>query len=354
MSAPTDLPLVDRLATLGHAAWGAPVTLDAAQVQVLLASRPHEGVVCLLGAAVEQGLIETEAQSAELISGAWSELMASAVQLDMLLLQVAATLTAVRIDTRVLKGVANATLDEVDPSWRSYNDVDVLVPSGKLLAAVDALRAIGLQPIAAPVGRRWAASHAKSLTLTHASGMQVDVHRMLAAGPFGSRLRAGCLFENGRPFEVGGVSLTALSDTQRFLHACYHAALGGAPGTRHRRDLLLLAKANLPTATEAHFVDGWSPSVVAAALKWADAGVGALGAEWTAWLECMTSDPADDALLAAYGGSFRDIAKAELRATSGFIAKAQYAAALVWPSRANLVARGVSRRQHLRGLVSRR
>jgi hypothetical protein len=125
-------------------------------------------------------------------------------------------------------------------------------------------------------------------------------------------------------------------------------------GARHRRDVLLLSRFVQPSAVESRFAEGWSSSVVAAALSWADEGVAALGADWTGWLATRSADPADDALLAAYGGSFRDIARAELRTTSGWIAKAQYAAALVWPSRANLAARGVTRRQHLRRLVSSR
>lgn len=354
MSVTTDRPIVDRLTTLGLVEWGTPLTLETPQVDALLSARPHEGLVCLLGAAVERGLVDVEPADGARVTGAWTELMASAVQLDTLLLQVTEALTAAGIDSRVLKGVANATLDEVDRSWRSYNDVDVLVPADKLLPAVDALDGIGLQPIAAPVSRRWAGRNSKSLTLLHGSGMQVDVHRMLAAGPFGARLRPGCLFEQAQLLDVGGVSLTALSDTQRFLHACYHATLGGVPGARHRRDVLLLAKANAPIAVDSQFADGWSPAVVAAALEWADAGVDVLGADWTTWLGSRTVDPADDALIAAYGGSFRDIAKAELRATRGPLARVQYAAALAWPSNDNLVSRGKTRWQHVRGLVARR
>ncbi len=353
MSVATDRPIAHRLVTLGLIEWGMPITLDAAQVDALLTSSTHEGLVCLLGAAVERGLVGVEPKSEERITAAWTELMASAVQLDTLLLQVAEVLGAAGIDSRVLKGVAVATLDEVDPSWRSYNDVDVLVPSDDLLPAANALVAIGLKPIASPVSSRWAGRNAKSLTLVHQSGMQVDVHRMLAAGPFGARIRPDRLFELGQRLEVGGVSLVALSDTQRFFHACYHAALGGQPGARHRRDVLLLANTNPPIALDPHFADGWSQAVVAAALKWADDDVHALGDDWTAWLNARTPDPADDALIAAYGGSFRDIAKAELRAARSPVAKVQFAAALAWPSRANLVSRGKTRWQHIRGLVSR-
>ena len=345
--------IADRLATLGLCEWGAPLTLTDAEVEAFVTSRSHEGLVCLLGAAVERGFVEVSSAAAGQLTTAWAEVMASAVQLDALLLRVTSALAAARIDSRVLKGVANASLDEFDPSWRSYNDVDVLVPADSLVAAADALATIGLRPIAAPVGRRWARSNAKSVTLQHESGMQVDVHRMLAAGPFGSRVRSECLFGPGRRFEVGGVQLTALSDAHRFFHACYHATLGGAPGARHRRDVLLLASATAPTVIESTLGDGWSPAVIAAALRWANEDVDVLSAEWLNWLAATRFSADDQALLKSYGGSFREIARAELKATRGLMAKISYATALVWPSSANLAARGKSRWQHLRGLVVR-
>jgi hypothetical protein len=307
----------------------------------------------LLGAAVDAGLLTVDPVSARDITDAWAELMARAVQLDMLLVQVVTALAAVGIECKVLKGVANATLDEVNQSWRSYNDVDVLVPVDLLSESAKALESLELRPIAAPVGRRWARSHAKSLTLQHTSGMQVDVHRMLAAGPFGSRIAPERLSGSGHSFEIGGATVTALSDTQRFFHACYHAMLGGVRGARHRRDVLLLAHAMSPRDVEVELSDGWSSAVVAAALRWADADVKTLSPVWTAWLASAPIDPADDALLVAYDGSFRKIARAELRATHGTVARARYASALVWPSRANLAARGLSRWRHLRSLVAR-
>lgn len=344
--------VVGRLSTLGLVEWGAPRELGSALVDHLLSTAAHEGLVCLLGAAADTGHIELGPDDALRVRTAWGEVLARAVQLDGLLLEVCECLAAAGVAARVLKGAAVAMLDELDPAWRSYNDVDVLVPSDQLLAAVDALAVLGLRPITFPVSRRWAGRFAKSLTLQHTSGAQVDLHRMLAAGPFGTRVRAASLFDDGHPLVVGGVELTALSDPHRFLHACYHAALGGVRGPRHRRDLLLLAATVPPASLAAHVADGWSLTVVHAAMSWAgESPAGALPGEWSQWLDTQPIDPADTALLPAPGDTFRDSARAQLRAAGGPVAKVRYGAALVWPTRAHLHDRGQTRRQHLLRLL---
>ncbi|MDO8362945.1 MAG: nucleotidyltransferase family protein [Actinomycetota bacterium] len=351
MTASLTAAVAARLATLGLGDWGPALALAPTEVAQVLSAAAHEGLVCLLGAALDGGLVHVDTASASQVEAAWAEAMARVVQLDGLLLEVHACLTAAGIDTRVLKGVAIATLDEPDAAWRSYNDIDVLVPATRLLDAADALAVRGMRPAAAPVGRRWAARHAKSLTLTHPSGAQVDLHRMLAAGVFGARLRNDCLFERGREFSVGGRVMTALADQHRFLHACYHAALGGTRGTRHQRDVLLLAQAVGPDAVEPLWPEGWSPAVVAAALRWAGGGDATLPPAWDEWLRSVCIDPADAALLNSYGGSYRELAMAEWRATKGLLPRVRFAAALVWPSSENLRARGRSRWGNLRSLA---
>ena len=344
-------PIVERLTTLGLIDWGEPHHLTGGEVSALCSAAPQDGLVCLLGAAIDLGRVEVDEQSRSLVVEAWTELMARAVQLDELLLPVVDVLERSEIDHRVLKGAAVASLDEIDPAWRSYGDVDVLVPAHRLLAAADSLASLDLHPVAEPVSRRWAGRYAKSMTLVHPSGAQVDLHRILAAGPFVSRLRAACLFEQGRPFRVGDRELMALSDVHRLLHACYHATLGGSRGARHRRDILLLAHRVSPSALTAELADGWSPAVVSDALRWA--GEPALPDGWVGWLRDVRLEPADEELIRVYSGSFRDVAFAELRELRGVTSRARYAGALLWPSRANLAARGRRRISHLRDLTSR-
>lgn len=344
--------IVDRLTTVGLVQWGEPLALSSATVDHLVSTAAHQGLVCLLGAATDLGHIVLAGDDTVRVRDAWGEVLARVVQLDALLLEVTDCLAAAGIATRVLKGAAVAMLDEFDPAWRSYNDVDVLVPHDQLLHAVDALATLGLRPITFPVSRRWAGRYAKSITLHHPSGAQVDLHRMLATGPFGTRVRAGCLFEHGRSLTIGDRQLTALSDTHRLLHACYHAMLGGVSGPRHRRDILLLSASTTPESVAAQAGDGWSLTVVHAALTWAHGSSAAVPSPaWAEWLATMPVDPSDAEMLANAGGSFHQSARAQLRAAKGPVAKVRFAAALVWPSRAHLRDRGQTRRQHLLRLL---
>ena len=345
--------ILDRLATLGLEEWPATVSLTPDEVTAMLTLAPHEGAVCLLGAAVEQGLVSLDAASAGAVTAAWQEAMAGVVQLDGLLVQVVAWLAEAGLDCRSLKGAAVATLDECAPSWRSYHDVDVLVPADRLLAAVDALVAGGLRPLLAPVSRSWAARFGKSITLVHPSGMQVDVHRLLSPGVFGARIRPETLFAGGQEFHVGGVAVRALAAPHRFLHACYHAALGGVRGARHRRDVLLLAGSVPVQEVAALWPDGWSATVVAAALDWATQDGALLPDDWAAWRAAHVDERNDRELLHSYSGPFGEQADASARA-AGPLTRLRYSWPLLWPSRAHLRDRGRSRWQHLTAVLRAR
>ncbi|MDP2292808.1 MAG: nucleotidyltransferase family protein [Actinomycetota bacterium] len=349
MSASRTVELVSRLTTLDIHDWSEPMEVGPTEVAEVLASATHEGLVCLLGAAIDRSLVLVDDRSAEMVLHAWTELMARSVQLDLLLLEVSERLAAAGVASRVLKGVAVASLDERDAAWRSYNDVDVLVPSGCLLAAADALAPLGLHPATPPLRRGWAGRYAKGLTLLHESGAQVDLHRLLATGPLGTRVRSECLFERGRPLRVGTVTLTALADEHRFLHACYHAALGGIRGARHRRDILLLASTVAPDVVMAQIVDGWSPAVVRSAVRWAGADEG-LPAAWAQWLADVECDPADDELLTHRPATFGERSLVELRSLHGPVERLRFAAGLAWPSRSHLRSRDLGRLQYLRRL----
>lgn len=345
--------LIDRLVLLGLAPAGEPVVVEASTVADLLAVAPHEGLVALLGAAIDEGAVVVDDASRSAVGAAWAEAMARCVQLDTLLRSVSQQLSVAGIDHRVLKGAAVASLDEVQPAWRTYSDVDVLVPGGSLMAAARSLAALQLRPLVAPVSERWAQRYAKSLTLVGADGAQVDLHRQLTPGVFGERVASSALFGGSEAVAVGDAVVPALARPHRFLHACYHASLGGVRGARHRRDILLLARSVRVAEVAALWGEGWSPTVVADALQFASPhGVG-LSDEWAEWQRTLEPSAADAALLATYAGSFGDQAGAAMRARGPWAA-AQYAWPLLWPSRAHLRSRGRSRREHLASLLRTR
>lgn len=351
-------PIGRHLATLGLEPWRGPTVLTADEARALCLTAPHEGLVALLGAAVDHEVVRVDPAAAAVVAAAWGERMEWCVRLDTVLLSVVGHLAAAGIDTRVLKGVAVAALDEPDPGWRSYGDVDVLVPDHRFLDAVDALATAGWRPAIPPVSRRWLGEFAKGITLVDGSGAQVDLHRLLATGVLGERVRMAALFADGQAFTVAGVTLTALAPVHRFLHACYHASLGGVTGARHMRDVLLLAhkvspsqvEARLEARTAARREEGWSRAVVHDALTKAGTW-GTLPEAWGAWLGASAIDPDEREMVARRHGTFGDKAGRHVRELPGLGAKVRYLAPLLWPASAHLAARGSSRITHLRRTV---
>lgn len=133
------------------------------------------------------------------------------------------------IEVRWLKGTAVSQLDYPQPSPRLFADVDVLVPSDRFGDAVSLLCATGYRrpwPEPRPgFDRRFG----KSALLVDRDGYQVDLHRTFAMGFFGLRIVLDDLFASASAFTLGGRRLHGLGSEERFLNACYHAALGDVP-----------------------------------------------------------------------------------------------------------------------------
>jgi hypothetical protein len=181
----------------------------------------------LLLAAIDAGALpvtdEQRDQAEEVHLGS----MASVLRLERRLLEVAEALEGAGLAMVALKGSALAHLAYPDPSWRFFGDVDVLVRSDQLAAALETLTAafdaVRQVPEVRPgYDRRFA----KSVTLRSADGLELDVHRNLVFGTFGFAIDRDELFATARTFEVGGRRIAALGPEAMLLHACYHAGLG--------------------------------------------------------------------------------------------------------------------------------
>lgn len=349
----------ERLETLGLVPWGDPLELPPAEVTRLVASASHTGLVALLGAALDLGAVVGEAGTQEagavraIVREEWTDRLATVVAHDALLVDAVDHLEGHGIPTRALKGAALAHLDEFDPSWRTYGDADVLVPDDHLMDAVDALGELGLVPLLPPVRRRWADRFAKGVTLRADDGRHLDLHRTLAAGPFGDRLDSSALFADGTPFDVGGTTIIALAAANRFAHACYHAALSATCSHRHRRDVALLAAkvrpADLPVVADV----GWSTTVIAAAVE-SVTDAGAMPSDWVEWSAGAARSRDDERLIVAARASFATAARASIRDGRGPVDTTRYLSGLIWPQRAHLQARGLTRGRHLSSLLRSR
>ncbi len=112
---------------------------------------------------------------------------------------------------------------------RSYIDLDVLVRAHDIEGAVSALAADGFQRTLAEPRSGFDRRFDKGMTLRPPDGYELDLHRTFVLGPWGALMKPAALWDEGQVFTIGGRPLRALTPSNRFLHACYHAALGDWP-----------------------------------------------------------------------------------------------------------------------------
>ena len=216
------------------AAYGLPTSQDlpsepcsSEQWSALLAAVVRQRVPGLLSRAIADGALPvSDAQLGEAL-GVQQTAMEVALLLDRQLQRLSVTLDQAGIAHRALKGAAFAHLDYEQPSQRAYGDVDLLVPSARLDDAVAHLTSSGLRRRHPPLRPGFEARFAKTVELL--GDTEVDVHRTIALEPFGWWVREEDLFAAPAPLHLGAQSVPAPPQTVRFLHACYHAALGNRP-----------------------------------------------------------------------------------------------------------------------------
>jgi hypothetical protein len=172
--------------------------------------------------------------------------------------------------------------------------------------------------------------------LVRADGIQVDLHRTLAAGPFGLTVEPETLFAGAEPVRLGTHELLALDPECRFLHACFHAVLGDfPPRLTSLRDVAVLARTGRVDLRRAReLARRWRAGIVVAS---------AVATTWTTFRLRRTADvewaftyaPSryERHALAAYLGAGRSYARqmvAALPAIRGLGPKVSYAAALLF------------------------
>jgi hypothetical protein len=182
-----------------------------------------------LRASVDTGALPASDEQRQEVRAAHRTVLLRVLSLESHLVDVHAVLTDAGVDCRVLKGSAYAHLDYPEPALRSFVDIDLLFRPAEIDRAVATLVAAGFTRTLAEPRPGFDRRFDKGATLRGAAGFEVDVHRTLVLGPWGVRVDLDALWDEGEPFTVGGRTLTALSAPNRFLHACYHAALGDWP-----------------------------------------------------------------------------------------------------------------------------
>jgi hypothetical protein len=202
----------------------------------------HHRLTGIATAAASGGALSLTAEQHADLLARQREAMVCALSLERDLVDVGEALAAAGIEHVVLKGPAVARVGYPDPSWRPFGDVDLLVPSDRFDAACLVLSYLGYRRTFVDPRPRFAARFGKGAAHVGSDGLEVDLHRLLADGPFGFWVDHDEVLRSTTSFELGGRPFLRLDDTALVLHACLHAVLGGpSPTLLQVRDIAQLS-----------------------------------------------------------------------------------------------------------------
>ncbi len=179
----------------------------------------------LLNEAVRTGSLSLEDERRKEVGDLHLEVAARVLLLETTLLSVVELLDASGVPFRVLKGPAAAALYS-DPMWRPYVDIDLLVPGDRFADAARILDRTGYRRRNAGLGADFDRRFGKGATFRHeTTGVNIDLHRTLVAGPYGFLIDPGDLFAGSARIDMAGVSLPALDLEAQFIHSCISTVL---------------------------------------------------------------------------------------------------------------------------------
>lgn len=277
------------------------------------------------------------------------------LELENLLLAVVDQLATAGVDARVLKGSAVAHLDYPQPHERVFGDVDLLVQGRDFDRAVEALVGHGYQRRFPQPRRGFDSRFSKGTSFVSPDGFELDLHRTFVMGPFGLLVDLDQVWAEQETFTIGGRTLAALSPDVRFLHACFHAALGDAvPRLVPQRDVVqLLLGGALDMAVVRDLMSTWRAQAVVAravALAWETLAVADVVA-LSAWAQRYTPSTQERRYLKVYTDVRGSYAAKELAALSALPRardRVAFLHALVLPERQYLDGRHTGRTERLR------
>jgi Uncharacterised nucleotidyltransferase len=315
--------------------------LDDAAWQRLLAEVQSQHLVGLLASAVEESRLPVRSEQVAEVREAHAHSMQVCLALESDLLAAAAVLDDAGVEHRVLKGPAFAHLDYPDASLREFSDIDLLVRSQQYDTAVAALTAAGYRRRYKEVRAGFDHRFGKGASFTGPHGREIDLHRTFVMGPFGLTIVLADLWIGDERFQLAGRTFTTLDADQRFLHACFHAALGDV---RIRlvplRDLVtMLQRAERPIDPERlrQLSRRWRADVVVArAVRMAWDAFALSETRLSEWAAAYRPSRNEQRAMRTYlepslGYAARSYAA--LRAVPGIRAKAAFAFALAVPDR---------------------
>ena len=272
------------------------VTMTGDQVrQVINDATAHRVLGPTLLAVLESGV-----EAPGLVDGLTERLrgaMAWCLELELRLLEVREWFDdAGGVEFVALKGPAVAHQDELDPTLRSFADLDLLIHARDMDRAIEALGCHGAKrriPQRRPgFDRRFV----KGVGATCADGIEIDVHRTLCVGALGFRIPLDDLFAQADHMVIGGERFATLSLAHRALHTAYHAVVGSPQPALHTlRDMAgYMTRSELTVEAVTSEAGRWRGTTVLHQAVSATLGSLRVDASaWREWHDRFTPDPGD-------------------------------------------------------------
>jgi Uncharacterised nucleotidyltransferase len=219
-----------------------PARITAAGADVLLQQAVAERLMGLLDQAVADGAVLCDDEAAELVAGQAVRTQAGTLLVERHHLVVHELLEEAGIEHRFLKGPSAAHRFYEHPALRPFSDVDVLVQGADLDRSVDVLHADGHDRTRPELTPGFSARFGKSVTMRSAARIEVDLHRVLASGPFGTVASPDALWTDpASEITLAGTGLPVLAVDGAFVHACVHLVTGTSPRLSSMRDVAQIA-----------------------------------------------------------------------------------------------------------------
>lgn len=255
--------------------------------------------------AISDGALQVTPEQLEQATDVHLNVTTLTLAVEQSFVEAASALAASHVDFRVLGGPVLAHLDYADPALRPYQGVHLLVHSADIGRAATVLLANGCG--LSTTGPYGASSRrpGRAIALKRTAGLRIDLDHTLAPGSIGLRVNRDQLWQHpGSALVVGGLSVTTLEPTQRFLHTCFRAVLHqSASRLVALRDVAQRLLATKPDATAVRTTAAaWrAEAAVATAITWAwrtlrVADVLAL----SAWAHDYRLDPREERELSAW------------------------------------------------------
>jgi len=314
-----------------------PLTLSADLLSAVLGGAEAERLVGLLDQALADGALRSDDDTAQAVGEASVRAQAWSLLVERHHLVVHQILEAADIEHRFLKGPTAAHRFYDHPGLRPFRDVDVLVRGSVLDAAAALLEAHDHRRPSPQLVAGFERRFAKSVTLRSNAGIEVDIHRTLASGPFGVASPDPLWARPAVLVNVGSAGLPALDPIAAFVHACIHAVTGTRTVTSTLRDITgaappaanvaetqALAAALGATACVAEACTRAIGALDLAPLTVHDLAGGPIPPRQRAWLDLYLQRP-----------GYRQMAWATVGAVPGLGPKARYLSALARAQRAH-------------------